>query len=317
VEHGQYKSYPFAGCTKLADGAEPIALLYLQTPYRDLYSQPTADQVARLQSKLLLALKDEKVNLALMSAEYKKAADLFQSLLNDTIGFLKALKRRSKLGKAFVRELNRPTGLPGRRAAKEWLRYKYGVKTTISDIAGCLDELNREDIDFGDDGYTYVRTSIKTTERGTKAWYGGKRTITETSKLSGVARYRLDSAALKSAASTGFTNLPALGWELMPYSFVVDWFTDVGSILSTLDSLIAVEPGSASWLYIHRLERDVWSTGSPSVVALKSPTEEGHYESYWRSSNKALSVRYMPTFSPYLDLGRVLSGISLLRGLGK
>jgi hypothetical protein len=46
--------------------------------------------------------------------------------------------------------------------------------------------------------------------------------------------YRLDSADRALLAQTGIDNPALLAWELLPYSFVVDWFLPVGNYLQSL-----------------------------------------------------------------------------------
>lgn len=46
----------------------------------------------------------------------------------------------------------------------------------------------------------------------------------------------LDYFAANIAQQLGLTNPVSLAWELMPYSFVVNWFVDIGSFLSQFDA---------------------------------------------------------------------------------
>lgn len=55
-----------------------------------------------------------------------------------------------------------------------------------------------------------------------------------------VARFR-ESATLKSSAALGITNPLATAWELIPYSFVLDWVIGVGEYLNNLDALVGIE----------------------------------------------------------------------------
>lgn len=50
-----------------------------------------------------------------------------------------------------------------------------------------------------------------------------------------------DQSHFKTFQQIGLTNPLLLGWELIPFSFVADWFIQVGDYLETLDALIGVK----------------------------------------------------------------------------
>lgn len=45
--------------------------------------------------------------------------------------------------------------------------------------------------------------------------------------------------------AVGLTDLVSLGWEVIPYSFIVDWFVNVSSVLQSLEVSTAVKPSNA------------------------------------------------------------------------
>jgi hypothetical protein len=49
-------------------------------------------------------------------------------------------------------------------------------------------------------------------------------------------RFRVDDHLKAYAAQTGFTNPINLAWEILPYSFVLDWFLPIGPYLETLSA---------------------------------------------------------------------------------
>lgn len=52
--------------------------------------------------------------------------------------------------------------------------------------------------------------------------------------LTYVSYYRVDNAKFASASAAGLTNPAALVWELIPFSFVFDWFVNVGDVLNDI-----------------------------------------------------------------------------------
>lgn len=49
-------------------------------------------------------------------------------------------------------------------------------------------------------------------------------------------QYRMNSEDRARLAQTGIDNPALLAWELLPYSFVVDWFLPVGNYLESLNA---------------------------------------------------------------------------------
>lgn len=68
-----------------------------------------------------------------------------------------------------------------------------------------------------------------------------KRKIRTTSRCKLVLRYRVASELTSFLAQTGFTNPINLAWEVLPFSFVVDWFLPIGPWLETLSAWNGLE----------------------------------------------------------------------------
>jgi hypothetical protein len=52
--------------------------------------------------------------------------------------------------------------------------------------------------------------------------------------------YRISNPNAFLAQRLGLTNLPSVLWELVPWSFVVDWWVNVGGFIASLDDLLGV-----------------------------------------------------------------------------
>jgi hypothetical protein len=53
--------------------------------------------------------------------------------------------------------------------------------------------------------------------------------------------YVIDNAALRESAKLGLINPLLVGWELVPYSFVIDWFLPIGNMLEALDATVGTQ----------------------------------------------------------------------------
>jgi hypothetical protein len=64
----------------------------------------------------------------------------------------------------------------------------------------------------------------------------GRTTCTITTHTKFVIRFRMDDPLAATLSQTGFTNPVSLAWELLPFSFVADWFIPIGDFLEALEA---------------------------------------------------------------------------------
>lgn len=120
-----------------------------------------------------------------------------------------------------------------RRGSDLFLQYKYGWKPLMSDIHG-LDQLFREQVKSA-----LIISSHKKSQREHVVptnGYGFERSGSGFRQCSVALWGRVDDTPSRLMDRVGLSNPLSLGWELVPWSFVVDWFVPVGR---TLDSLTA------------------------------------------------------------------------------
>jgi hypothetical protein len=144
------------------------------------------------------------------------------------------------------------SGFGPRRWANEWLEYKYGWKPLLSDVYDAANELiavNNIHTIFKGKAHSHIYPrfaisspgSVDVSSTGYETLYQVKTNIKAEAWNSVHLEVELalpNSAAR--AARWSSLNPVSIAWELTPYSFVVDWFLDIGSYLRDLES---------SWLY--------------------------------------------------------------------
>jgi hypothetical protein len=170
-------------------------------------------------------------------------------------------------------------------------------------------------------GHTSSRTKEDLKRTSSYTVKVGERKVTTKSHSTIGIRYKVDNGLLAFAAQTGFTNPINLAWEVLPYSFVVDWFLPIGPYLETLSAfhgLVFVD-GFESKLtvqytsIVREYKGAFPSAGFPKVNwDLKGRL--------WRTSiivnrYKLLSfpTAVMPTFKNPLSVTHALNGLALLR----
>lgn len=239
----------------------------------------------------------------------------------------------------LLKKLNRPRnyrrpnkGKPGTAlsyASSAWLQYRYGIMPLIYDI-DTVRGMTRDLFSPRDFPYKKSRTvrqlssssittkfSARGTPGGVYAW--GQYTTSTQTTARAMAFYRATNQSSGAQLGVDITSIPSMLWELTPYSFVVDWFADVGTWLRAITPKAGITGlGSCTSIQIKN------TTIAETLIGCASPTISATYPaSPLCSSIDALNVRYTrsvattPAQYPELSLGlnsleRRLDSLSLM-----
>lgn len=204
----------------------------------------------RALTKALGKLKRQNVNLAQAFFERGQTARLVSNNLIRVAKAGLALKRLDAPGVFDALGLRtgkrkhariRPEGI-----SDFWLEMQYGWKPLLSDIHGAVTQLHEVESE-GSRLTAFVTGSAKDNaleSRFLTTIGGGTLTrfrLNKYSRLSYKAFVRLDYVREDEIPSNlltqlGFTNPLSLAWELVPFSFVVDWSLPLGEYFSLLDA---------------------------------------------------------------------------------
>lgn len=293
------------------------------------------DVERRARKKVLDKLRDSSVNLAQAFAERRQTAGLIAKSVNRLASAALAIRRGNlKHAARLFSNDGKPSSLwkdippHPKNLANHWLEFQYGWKPLLSDIYGSAELLAKT---FNSQRPLIVRSRVSENYvlpfkvlagRGTNNGLAELRCLSSgQNRHSYVIQFREDEAFLARMASTGITNPLALAWELLPYSFVVDWFIPVGDYLNNLtatNGLTFVRGSStsvmhwthsASWVTVRRADPGIeWG------VSADGP----HKREYFAKTRTVLSsfpTPPLPTLEPFLGVTRTLSGIALLTQL--
>lgn len=126
--------------------------------------------------------------------------------------------------------------------ASNWLQLQYGWKPLLSDIQGLLKILPNLSSPAGFVQRVSASGTVKsesvTAYPPGNAIIGfdrpGKTTVVSRTTTKYTIRYRLSDPYSQFLAQTGFSNPINTLWEIIPFSFVFDWFVPVGAYLESL-----------------------------------------------------------------------------------
>lgn len=135
-----------------------------------------------------------------------------------------------------------------RRKAKKvgslWLEYWFGWSPLISDIKGAIDVLQDLNLQLsttftgsGNAVYEYVKNE-PWFYRG--QWWVSHRQLGATFGCKYRCKMKIYSPNAFNANRLGLTNPATVAWELIPFSFLVDWFLPVGKFLDQYTDLVGL-----------------------------------------------------------------------------
>lgn len=181
-------------------------------------------------------------------AERKEAVDMITNRASQLLTLAVAIRRRDaraikKLFKTTTRVGNRKVLRNAKAFSSAWLEFSFGWLPLVQDIGGAVSLLEEGFSDTPIWGKATVPFS-RSGQWGTDV-EGGYSSSSGTVKCHVGARLRVDNPNLALASRLGFTNPAATAWELVPFSFVVDWFIPVQDFLQNFSSshgITLVEP---------------------------------------------------------------------------
>lgn len=216
---------------------------------------------------------------------------------------------------------------PGGNLASNWLELQYGWKPLLNDIHWAMKKLSEDD----PGSFNIVRTvsSARVTAKVSTpvSLYNiasvqiGSKTVTTISTCRIVMYWRMRSQLVLLLSQAGFTNPVNLAWELLPFSFVADWFLPIGPYLEQLSAWDGLEFSSGSRTDFTRQFTD--SATSHSLPSPLNPTVYLYGEGNFHDERVALSRTKLtsfpgaalPSFKSGFSPTHIANGMALLRAL--
>lgn len=269
--------------------------------------------------------RQSSANLATMLGEYRQAADLFYQLVKDLHQLTMAVKLRDPrilLYGYYHRSGEIRKGSSGfswsakvqKDLSARWLQYVYGVKPLMGDMHDVLVELRNKT----NRGAPVIKLRAHATQRNrpaptlvTSAMDSkllGERKTWSQKRVQGVAEIKTRNDILNSTLGAyGFTNPLSVAWELTPFSFVVDWWINVGEILGSLDNCLYFDPASKVQI----------TTRYEQSMAIEFGPGGGiyQYKEFGRESPISLGCIPTPRFKTNPSILHIANGLALVRTL--
>lgn len=212
-------------------------------------------------------------------------------------------------------------------AANGWLQWQYGWKPLCKDVFSAADESIRFTLNKLQ--RFKARVSLPIERNFSEPLNGFATTFDSNVKLKGKQSCTL-CITLEvqdfDLARWSSLNPVSLAWEVIPYSFVVDWFYDVGSYLRNLETSLlyrtAFKRGYKSELFVYDSHQVIPSgtvASNSTSSAWKVVTLPAIYKVRHRQFSRTVLASYpsprLPTFKVDLGSYQMISAGALLRQL--
>lgn len=310
--------------TELYVGAPGGGVSVVAVPY-SILGNPDFGLTATVDgTSIRKSLIDTSVNLAQAFAERKQTAEMFTDFGGRLIRSYKALRKGdvrrvysalsggNYLPKGWKRHFyDRVPNHVLDLASDSWLAWQYGVRPLVNDLAGSMKAYLKA---------RGVQPLIRKVNTACKSEQFFKSDFDKFSNLfrsheaslSGrslvYAEFQTGGDAWTTAQQLGLTNPALLAWELIPYSFVVDWFLNVGDFLEASQVIKGLVRAGihVTSTYTDYVINTQWGGSSQQYQKTKT-------RSFGNSiPGPTLNISRTP-FGATGDLSRVFSGLALIR----
>lgn len=203
-------------------------------------------------------------------------------------------------------------GITPRRLAESWLEYTYGWRPLAADIYNAASEVTRS----VDNGLLKVTASARV-KLTNPVGQGTGQSIEQIGQPIAFAKYGVVMKSMTTSQELSrWTSLNPLSiaWELLPYSFVIDWFYNVGDYLRGMETSLLFNTSflygylSKGYGWDYRVLYNKTQTSQPQKSVANGMYHRRHFE---RSVLSSYPVPYTPTFQADLSWRRLVSAAAL------
>lgn len=295
------------------------------------FEADTSDCLARAITNAASKTGDYTVNLGVTGAEAGKTIGMFNNAVRSIASALGQVRGGNLVGAAATLGLGSvPKGAgPNRSVSGNWLEYRYGWRTAMMDVDGAIRHLAQTIV--SQPTIVVVKSSIQTESRWTDSVWRGtgnslpssmsvevlqNRRFKRSTGASITYRFVVTNPSLSNANQLGLVNPAALAWELIPYSFVADWFVNAGEVITNLTSFVGktlLDGCQTRWASTVCTAKAVQVRAEFTIGSPVSATNVSERRLFERTKVGWLSVT--PRFNINLTGSRLVDAGALLRQL--
>lgn len=279
--------------------------------YSDLPSAVKNGLYNRALARLTGKLRNGGASLGVTLASWGQARDMINTRLGQILSLAKKAERR--LDKKLKNMSSRERSLYRRRlrekGANALLEFQFGWQPLYQDVVAALTTLWNNPVEE-----PFVRASSKspyTTGRVSQTiLYDENLTLSAQLRCVLSGKVFVSSQNLWLANRAGLINLPGIAWDLVPWSFLVNMFTNMGQMVSAMSDFVGLTFGQQCTTTVAEVTAQYAYTGKGSAKG-----------QFWgntlelNNKNQSVGPWPYPSFEwrcPQLNLGSATITIGLL-----
>lgn len=194
-------------------------------------------------TKALLKIASQKANVGETLGTMRQTLKLIHSPAKSLISGLTSVYRDRALRPYIYKSIRDVARQPLTRASERYLEYVYGWKPLVSDIHGAMELLKEKgDSPLFLSAHANSRVKVELPVSGYINASEGLETFTGPTISRSLVRTTLyarvdpNASGLRALNQLGLANPLATAWELVGWSFVIDWFVPIGPVLNALSA---------------------------------------------------------------------------------
>lgn len=254
---------------------------------------------------------DSKANLAEMFATRQQTIDMIGKAARDIASSARALRRGN------FRDAARHLGVgdfrpKSQRFSDRWLELQYGWKPLLGSVYDAINVPSPNASRVVTARKTFTRPFSYNEGKATNGVYldcNAQFNMAVTVS----ALITMTNSSLQAANAYGISNPALLAWELVPYSFVVDWFLPIGTWINAQTALSGIQVSNSSITTTSSYDisyQTKGGTGLPSSTTIIPGTKREIYSKKERSLSIPHPSFPRPDFQ--LSTSHALNAIALL-----
>lgn len=325
-----------------AHGAVESDIAVWNTPYERIDFAVPAGSYTESDLKALVKLRDNKIEIGMMFADAHKTASTFVERAVQLQKAVLSLKRGNlthfyldlKYGgwvsgtlKKFKADLNLKDGKLSKNLSKRWLETNFMVLPAMEDIYTLSRvyedgfEAISPDIFVASKGKSTQQVNIKRTRRDGDTTFD----FTEVGTFTNITKIfcQLDDYALKTLGKIGLDNPFVIAWDMIPWSFVVDWFLPIGNFIKAWSARLGVGFKTAyhatkydSRMSEHEYLNKTYAAGTPYWYSRFTDIKrDGIVNAYKRTILDRMPIPNLYIKEGFMDLWKSATSLALLRSL--
>lgn len=246
----------------------------------------------------------QKAQLSVTLLERKQAVSMIRNRATQLVTAVRKLRKGQFGAAARVLGITKPRSVSRHKQfANNWLEYSFGWKPLVQDIGSAVEILQSPIANMR------CRASTTSTYVYTSGGYPGipkpGMGANYQDRIGAKLRAGCDVVSVNPdlwlANQMGFVNPLTVLWEMIPFSFIVDWFASVGSFLEGMTARIGVKLANEF--------TTIYSIGSSDHIGRNLNGSALYDTGKWHQVGRSLGL---PSIKPNI---RPFVGFSVTRGL--